>query len=262
MFYTRFKLNDNEFGWIKIFRLFHKDIEPKEIKLNDQLASKLWRSTLDLNNLTKVLIHIETLSTVGVYIWAYLNLPDYFKYSTIGYVILAVEFILIFNVFKTFESFYFLFRIVCKYLSLRTDYVLKRLNNYVHTFERKLNDRYINEEVGKTNTAAFYSDLNQEFDSYQVFRLLQEHDDICSLVKKYNFFWRFYLFAIFFTMPMVIGYFIFLLTFENMYYIHRISLGCIILILISYFYLVSVPAVYLSGKVSSNFYFYDLKTKF
>lgn len=190
---------------------------------------------------------MEVLSTVCVYIFVYQNLPDYFKHSYIGFAILMLEFLLIFNVFRTFESYYFLFRIVCKYLSIRTDFVLSKLNNYVNTFERKLNDKLINDDFSKIS---FANELNQEFDPYQIFNLLKEHDDICSLVKRYNFFWRFYLFVTFFTMPIIIGYFVFLLTFDSMYYIHRISLAFIIVILISYFYLVTAPAVYLSSKVS------------
>ena len=251
IFYTRFQIDDNEFSWVNIFRLFHKDIDSKQINLNEQMAAKLWRSTLGLNNLTKIMIIIEVLSTMAVYLLAYSNLPDYFKYSKIGFAILTVEFILILNIFKTFESFYFLFSIVCKYLNLRTIFVLEKLNKFVFAFERKMNEKFVNEEISNLETMPFSNDFNQnEFDPYLIFNLLKEHDSICSLIRRYNYFWRFYLFAIFFTMPIIIGYFVFLLTFDNMYYIHRISLAFIIFILISYFYLVTAPAVQLSSKVS------------
>ena len=251
IFYTQFRPDDGEFAWLHIFRLFHKDIDPKQIALNEQMASKLWRSTLGLNSLTKVMIQIEVLSTFVVYVFVYLNTPDYFKYSYAGFAILLVEFVLIFNIFKTFESFYFMFGIVCKYLVIRTKYLLNKMNKYVNHFERKLNDKFISDESNRaTQPASFTSELLQEqFEPYQIFDLLQEHDSICNLVRRYNFFWRFYLFSVFFTMPIIIGYFAFLLTFETVYYIHRISLACIIIVLMTYFYLVTFPAVYLSVKV-------------
>lgn len=167
---------------------------------------------------------------------------------------MIIEFILIYNIFKTFESFYFLFCTVCRYLRIRVDYNLENFNDYVNTFERKLNDRFMHDELNRFPKTQFSNDLKHEFDPYKIYHLLQEHDDICNLVKRYNYFWRFYLFATFFTMPLLIGYFVFLLTFDSeMYYIHRISLGCIIILLISYFYLVTVPAVSMSSKVSKKF---------
>ena len=256
IFYTQFRPDDDEFGWLNIFRLFHKDIEPKQILLNEKMAGKLWRSTLGLNNLTKILIQIEVVSTVCVYVVVYLNTPDHFKYSYTGLAVLAIEFLLIFNIFKTFESFYFMFGIVCKYLAIRTEHVLYKMNKYVHHFERKLNDKFIGDETGRTaHSTPFINDLRstelnaEQFEPHEIFDLLKEHDSICSQVRKYNFFWRFYLFSVFFTMPMIIGYFFFLLTFDTMYYMHRISLACIIILLISYFYLVTFPAVHLSVKV-------------
>lgn len=253
IFYTQFRPDDAEFGWLNIFRLFHKDIDPKQIQLSEKMAGKLWRSTLGLNNLTKVLIQIEVLSCVAVYVFVYMNTPDYFKYSYTGMAVLAIEFLLIFNIFKTFESFYFMFGIVCKYLAIRTERVLTKMNKYVNHFERKLNDKFLSDETSRSThpTPSFASELSREqFEPYEIFELLKEHDSICSQVRKYNFFWRFYLFSVFFTMPMIIGYFVFLLTFDPMYYIHRISLACIIILFMSYFYLVTFPAVYLSVKVS------------
>lgn len=261
LFYSRYRLDDQVFRWIEIFKIFHRNVESKEIKINEQMTSKLWRSTLKFNNLTKLMIHLEILLTISVYIWVYSNLPDYFKFSYLGFLILIVEFILIINIYRTFESFYFLFCIVCNYLRIRTDYVLNRMNSYVNKFERKLNDRFINDEKNILSNQPFSNEINQdqEFDPFLIFKLLREHNSICVLIRKYNYFWRFYLFIIFFTMPIIIGYFIFLLTFENMFYVHRISLAFIIVLLISYFYLVTAPAVYLSGRVGGFLIFKRLK---
>lgn len=251
IFYTQFRPDGPEFAWLHIFRLFHKDIDPKQIALTEHMAGKLWRSTLGLNNLTKVLIQFEVLSSFAVYAVVFMNTPDYFKYSYTGFAVLAVEYLLIFNIFKTFESYYFLFGIVCKYLAIRTEHVLNKMTKYVSHFERKLNDKFISDETGRAaQPTPFTSDLLQEqFEPYQILDLLQEHDSICSLVHGYSHFWQFYLFSVFLTLPMIIGYFSYLLTFESMYYVHRISLAAIIVVLMSYFYLVTYPAVYLSVKV-------------